>query len=115
MRVWVCNNFFGSVVLRAKSAHLVPSQSDHPVESSSLNSGGKRLSQWLLPLWSKKLHLNEVKVYFLRNQWQKPLTVPPIPPLFGVWLNWLCRAAGDLCKWLGDVGNSRRLLCHDFV
>ena len=56
----------------------------------------------------KKLHFNEVKVYFLCNQWQRPLVVPPIPPLYGVWLNWLCRAAGDLCEWLSDAGSGRR-------
>ena len=65
---------------RATSAHLAPSQSVHPVESSSLSPVVCGILQWPLPLWSKKLHLNEVKVYFLRNQWQRPLTVPPSHP-----------------------------------
>ncbi len=108
VRVWVCNNFTVLLCFVLHLLTLYPSQSYHPVESSSVNSGGKRLSQWLFPLWSKKLYLNEVKVYFLRSQWQKLLTVPPIPPLFGVWLNWLCRAAGDLCKWLSNAGNGHR-------
>ena len=65
---------------RAISAHLAPSQSFDPVESSSLSPVVCGIFQWPLPLWSKKLHLNEVKVYFLRNQWQRPLTVPPSHP-----------------------------------